>query len=132
MSRRLLRIFAAVAATVFFLSSGAATAAPPVKMPMAPPTAQTATPSKKEIHEFAQVYVKVASIRNDYRKKLSATKDQAKAQQLRKRGAKELDSAVADSPLGIERYNQIAHAVSSDNGLKQQVIAQIKQIRNSR
>ncbi|MGD8574524.1 MAG: DUF4168 domain-containing protein [Gammaproteobacteria bacterium] len=132
MLNRFTRLSALIAATGLLLAPLAAAAAPPAKMPMKQPAMHSAAPSKQEIHQFAKVYLKVQSIRTEYRKKLSGEKDKARVKQLQQEGGKAIDAAVENSDLGMKRYNQIAQAASRNKQLKQQLISEIKQMRKSR
>lgn len=123
--------FAAVVGGALMLAAPAGYAAedsPTKKTPQSQQT-QSQTPSftDKELKSFASAATEVQQLSVEWQKKLKATQDEQKSQQLRQQATQEITQAVKDKGLTVEKYNQISMAARQDEQLRNKVVQYMNQ-----
>lgn len=74
--------------------------------------------SDSEVEEFVDAYMAVQGVNQEYTQKLQEVEDPEKATELQQEAQGEMQSAVDDSGLSIEKYQQIANQAGQDEDLR--------------
>ncbi|UTF58580.1 DUF4168 domain-containing protein [Gilvimarinus sp. DA14] len=101
--------------------------------PAAPAMPQQAAPqievSDEQVSEFADAYVAVQGLSQEYRTKLQgAAQDPEQTQQLQQEAQGKMKSAITDSGLELVEYRQIAQAANQSEELRNRIAAAISEI----
>ncbi len=101
--------------------------------PATPAMPQQAAPtmevSDAQIDEFADAYVAVQGLSQEYRAKLQgAAEDPEQTQQLQQEAQGKMKSAITDSGLELVEYRQIAQAANQSEELRNRIAAAISEI----
>lgn len=83
--------------------------------------------SDAEVDKFANVYNQTADVRQEYTQKLQNAEDQQEAQQIQREANEEIKSVIEESPLTVERYQEIARATAQDTELRQRILEATQQ-----
>lgn len=83
--------------------------------------------SDAEVQKFADVYNETAEVRQEYTQKLQNAEDQQEAQQIQREANEEIKAVIEDSPLTVERYQEIARATAQDTELRQRILEATEQ-----
>jgi hypothetical protein len=78
--------------------------------------------SDKEVQKFADVYNETAEVRQKYTQQLQNAEDQQEAQNIQREANEEIKSVIEESPLTVERYQEIARATAQDTELRQRIL----------
>lgn len=79
--------------------------------------------SSDQVSSFVDAYMAVQTINQEYTQKLQNVEDPEKATKMQQEAQTEMQSAVSDSGLSIEEYQQIAQAAGQDEELRAQIEA---------
>lgn len=99
--------------------------AAPQQAPAAPAAAQPdagPAPTSAELQQFANAASSVLDIRKATEPKLAAAKDANARTQLQESAEKQMEAAVQQQHLTVQRYQQIAMAVQTDSSVRAKVI----------
>ena len=80
--------------------------------------AQAVEFSEADLQKFADVQSELDMIRQDYSARLSTVEDQQRAAQLQEEAVQVMTTAVQETGLPVETYNQIAIALQTDEALR--------------
>lgn len=83
--------------------------------------------SDAEVDKFANVYNQTADVRQEYTQKLQNAEDQEEAQQIQREANEEIKAVIEESPLTVERYQEIARATAQDTELRQRILEATQQ-----
>lgn len=83
--------------------------------------------SDAEVDKFANVYNQTADVRQEYTQKLQNAEDQQEAQQIQREANEEIKAVIEESPLTVERYQEIARATAQDTELRQRILEATQQ-----
>lgn len=83
--------------------------------------------SDAEVDKFANVYNQTADVRQEYTQKLQNAEDQQQAQQIQREANEEIKAVIEESPLTVERYQEIARATAQDTELRQRILEATQQ-----
>lgn len=83
--------------------------------------------SDEEVQKFADVYNKTAEVRQEYTQQLQNAEDQQEAQSIQREANEEIKSVIEESPLTVERYQEIARATAQDTELRQRILEATEQ-----
>lgn len=97
----------------------------PQPRPQPPAAPQASDFSDGELDQFAEVYVEVQQVRQEYQEELSSSTDPEKAQQVQKQMSDEIVGLIQDSPLSVDRYREITQASSRNAELRNELIERI-------
>ncbi|WP_341939099.1 DUF4168 domain-containing protein [Marinimicrobium sp. C2-29] len=86
--------------------------------PGAQPQAEQIEVSDKEVEGFVDAYMAVQGVNQEYTQKLQEVEDPEKATELQQEAQGEMQSAVDESGLSIEKYQQIANQAGQDEELR--------------
>jgi hypothetical protein len=120
---------AAVALAAALLAPNVLAAQAPAPAQQAPTTstapAQADTgpaPTDAELQHFARAAEDVIVIRKATEPKLAAAKDQTARTRLQQGAEKQMESAIEQQHLSVQRYEQIAMVVQTDSTLRAKVV----------
>ena len=132
MIQSLQRTGAAAALTVaaaLFASGAFAQAQPAPQQAPNPPAASAPAqpdtgpaPTSAELQQFANAASSVLDIRKATEPKLAAAKDANARTQLQQSAEKQMEAAVQQQHLTVQRYEQIAMVVQTDSSVRAKVI----------
>ncbi len=98
----------------------------------APAMPQQAAPqidvSEQQVSEFADAYVAVQTLSQEYRAKLQNAADAEQTQQIQQQAQAEMKGAITESGLELVEYRQIAQAANQDEELRNRISAAITAI----
>lgn len=83
--------------------------------------------SDKEVQKFADVYNETAEVRQKYTQQLQNAEDQQEAQNIQREANEEIKSVIEESPLTVDRYQEIARATAQDTELRQRILEATEQ-----
>lgn len=83
--------------------------------------------SDAEVDKFANVYNQTAEVRQEYTQKLQNAEDQEQAQEIQREANEEIKAVIEESPLTVERYQEIARATAQDTELRQRILEATQQ-----
>lgn len=86
--------------------------------PGAQPQAEQIDVSDDEVEGFVDAYMAVQGVNQEYTQKLQEVEDPEKATELQQEAQGEMQSAVDESGLSIEKYQQIANQAGQDEELR--------------
>lgn len=124
-------LFAALmAAGLISTPALAQNAQPQQQAPTTPPAAEQAVPdvSQDDIQSFAEAYVGVQRLNQEYTAKLQAAEDESAATQLQQEGQEKMREAITDSGLTLDEYRQIANAANQSPEVQQRLGEAIESI----
>lgn len=89
----------------------------------APAEMQQSVPdiSESDIESFADAYVHVQQLNQEYTAKLQAAEDENAATELQQEGQEKMRDAITDSGLTLEEYRQIANAANQSPEVQQRL-----------
>lgn len=93
----------------------------PAQPPPAP-SQPAADVSDADIEKFAEIYVDIEATRSEMSQEMAEVQDEQEAQELQARMHEEIVSTIEDHGWSLERYNEVANAISADPELRKQVI----------
>ncbi|MFP4182446.1 MAG: DUF4168 domain-containing protein [Thiohalospira sp.] len=74
------------------------------------------------LDNFSDAYVEVRDIQSDFADKLGSVEDREKAQEMQREAQEKMVSAVEDSDLSVQEYNQVASQMQNDPDLREKVM----------
>lgn len=77
--------------------------------------------SEEDIDTFVTAFVAVQEVREDFADRLQNAEDETEAQSMQQEAQDEMVSAVEDSGMSVEEYNEVAMALQNDPELMQEV-----------
>jgi len=80
---------------------------------------------EQELDQFAEAFLAVQEIQTEISEELQAATDESEAQDLQRQAQEEMVSAVEDSGLSVEEYNQIAQLMNSDPEIRDGIMERI-------
>ncbi len=80
---------------------------------------------EQELDQFAEAFLAVQEIQTEISEELQAATDESEAQDLQRQAQEEMVSAVEDSGLSVEEYNQIAQLMNSDPEVRDGIMERI-------
>jgi len=83
-------------------------------------TPQTAV-TDQTVDTFADAFVAVQGIREEYTERLHGASDEAEAQALQQEAQEEMMRAVEQSGMSVQEYNEVAMALQNDPALMERV-----------
>lgn len=89
--------------------------------PQQPPEPQVEVTDEK-LHAFADAYVEIEDIREQYQPQLEEVEDPERAQELQREANLEMMEVIEAQGMTPEEYNEIAMAVSQDEELRTRAI----------
>lgn len=96
---------------------------PPAQTHQAPGGQATATDfSDQQLEQFADSYLDILDIQQDFTQRLEQTEQPEQAQQLQQEANQEMVQAIEDNGLDVQEYTEIARAMDTDPQLRQQVV----------
>lgn len=132
MIQRLQRMGATAALTLVasvFVSTAFAQAQPAPQQAANPPATSAAAqpdtgpaPTSAELQQFANAASSVLDIRKATEPKLAAAKDDNARTQLQQSAETQMEAAVQQQHLTVQRYQQIAMVVQTDSSVRAKVI----------
>lgn len=84
--------------------------------------------SEEELDSVANAYVKIIDIREQYQPSLANAEDPETAQEIQREANEEMVSAVEETDLDVETYNQIVMAAEADEELREQLFEKIDEV----
>ncbi len=78
--------------------------------------------SDAEVKQFAAVYEESSEIREDYTQQFQQAEDQEEAQKIQREANEEIKAVIEESPLSMERYQEIARATAQDTELRNRIL----------
>lgn len=99
----------------------------PPSPPAAPPQAQqTPTVSDQEWRQFAEIYVNAQEIRENYEADITSAGNPEDAQKVQQKMSDEIIAMIEESPMTLERYNELARATASNPDLRNKALEEIE------
>lgn len=92
-------------------------------MPEAPPIGDG------EMEDFAEVYLVIAEIREDFEHELEEIADPEQARALQRETTEQIRGVVTGSPLTVERYTQIGQILNVDPEQRAEFQALVREMR---
>ncbi len=120
-----LTLAAALFATTAFAQAQPTPQQPATNPPPASAAAQPGTgpaPTSAELQQFANAASSVLDIRKATEPKLAAAKDANARTQLQQSAEKQMEAVVQQQHLTVQRYEQIAMVVQTDDSVRAKVI----------
>jgi hypothetical protein len=104
-----------------------------VQEPSAPPDPgqQTAPVSQADLQKFAEIYVDVTEVRNKMSLEMSEASSQEQAQEIQRRMQEATVAAISERGWSVERYNDVANAISNDPELRTKAVDLINELSSS-
>lgn len=84
--------------------------------------------SDQQVDNFADAYVAVQTLSQQYGAKLQQTQDAEKSQQLQQQAQDEMQSAITDTGLSLNEYKQIARAANESETLRQRITVAVNEL----
>lgn len=109
-----------IAPAVLAQTQAPAQQAPATSASMRPDTGPA--PTDAELQNFAHAAEQVIDIRKVAEPKLAAAKDQGTRTQLQQGAEKQMEAAIEQHHLSVQRYEQIAMAVQTDSTVRAKVL----------
>lgn len=81
--------------------------------------------SESQIDAFVDAHVAVNDVREEYTERLQAAEDQEEAQQLQQEANEAMTSAIEDSGMDVEEYEEVAMAVNADPEVRDEVMQRL-------
>lgn len=81
--------------------------------------------TEKQVDNFVDAYVSVQFIGQEYQAKIQTAEDQDKALELQKEARGEMESAIADSGMDVEKYREISLAANQNEALRNRIAKKI-------
>jgi hypothetical protein len=98
------------------------------QQPTMPGQQQTVSVSDSDIQKFAEIYVEVEETRNELTLEMNEASSQEEAQEIQTRMQQEIVAAIADHGWSVDRYNDVATAISNDPELRTQALDLINEL----
>lgn len=111
-----------------FATAGTAIAAPTAPPP--PPAQQqqpTMNVSSADVEKFAEIYVDVETTRSELASEMAGATDPEEAQKVQARMRDEIIGTIEDHGWSLNKYNEVAQAITADPELKEQALDLINQ-----
>lgn len=77
--------------------------------------------SEEQIEAFVQAYVRLSEVREEYTARVQAAEDQEEARQLQQEANEAMTTAIEETGLSVEEYQQVALAINADAELRDRV-----------
>lgn len=97
----------------------------------APPAGEQATVSDADLQKFAEIYVEVEEARNELTLEMNEASSQEEAQDIQARMQEQIMAAIADHGWSVDKYNEVATAITNDPELRSEAIALINELSTS-
>lgn len=114
--------------TLSLAAVGTVTAAPTASPPL---PAQQQQPSMNvssaDVEKFAEIYVDVETTRSELAAEMSGATDPEEAQKVQARMRDEIIGTIEDHGWSLNKYNEVAQAITADSELKEQALDLINQ-----
>ncbi|NBB92005.1 MAG: DUF4168 domain-containing protein [Gammaproteobacteria bacterium] len=120
------KIFAAALALTFGLAA-VAQEAQQEGQAMQQQQPETIDVSDQQLEQFADAQTAIMGIQQDFSSRLQEVEDPEKARDLQRQANEEMTSAVEETGLDVESFNQIAMAIQNDPELQQKLTEMIQQ-----
>lgn len=106
-----------------FATAGTALAAPTAPPP--PPAQQqqpTMNVTSADVEKFVEIYVDVETTRSELAAEMSGATDAEEAQKVQARMRDEIIGTIEDHGWSLDKYNEVAQAITADPQLKEQAL----------
>lgn len=77
--------------------------------------------SDEQIEDFVDAYTAVQDVRKDYTEQMQNAEDQEEAQALQQEANEALESAITETGMEVEAYQEVAMAVNADEEVREKV-----------
>jgi Ni/Co efflux regulator RcnB len=94
-----------------------------------PPQQDTVDVDERELKQFAEAYVEVEEVREEYSEKLRKTDDQQEALALQEEANEEMTAAIEGSGLDHRDYQEIEIAITRDPDLRDRLDEMVADLR---
>lgn len=91
------------------------------QVPAEAPGASDVQVSSEDVGRFAQAYLDVQTINQEYSERMQATDDQEQAAELQQKAQTEMQEAVTGAGLSIADYQRIAEQANQDEELREDI-----------
>lgn len=115
---------------------------PPEGEPDAPPEEEAETDAEPleqehepveleedELEDFAQAYIAISDIREEFTERLEDVDDQDEVQEIQAEASTAMNDAIEDAGMDVETYQEIASALSADPELRDEVTEMVSRLR---
>ncbi|MGE5546649.1 MAG: DUF4168 domain-containing protein [Solirubrobacterales bacterium] len=102
--------------------------APDVQPPPAAGQALEPSPDDGELANFVAAFVRLIGVQHGYMMMIQQESDPSRVDELTKLAVADMEAAVKQDGMSIDRYNQIALAVREDPGLQDRVQGILEQL----
>ncbi len=85
--------------------------------------------SDSELEQFAQAFIEVEEVRNEYGPRLGEAEDMEAATEIQQEANEQMTSAIEDNGLTVETYNAIAQSTQADPELREQILEKVEATR---
>ena len=82
--------------------------------------------SDDELEQFAQAFVEVEEVRNEYGPRLGEAEDMESATEIQQEANELMTSAIEDNGLTVETYNAIAQSTQADPELREKILGKVE------
>ena len=86
------------------------------------PAAQAVNFSEQQVSQFADSYLDILEIQEEFTARLEQAQEPEQAQQLQQEANEEMIQAIHDNGLDVQEYTELAQAMDTDPELRQQVV----------
>ena len=86
------------------------------------------TPDDRELNDFVAAFVRMIGVQHGYMMLLQQEPDDAKAEALKENAVQDMEAAIQQDGMSVDRYNQIAMAVRDDPELQGRVEGILQQL----
>lgn len=77
--------------------------------------------SEEQIEAFAQAYVQLSQVREEYTARVQAAENQEQARELQQEANDAMTAAIEEAGLSVEEYQQVALAINANAELRERV-----------
>lgn len=81
--------------------------------------------SEEQIDQFVEAHIAVNDVREEYTDQLQEAEDQEEAQQLQQEANQAMTSAIEDTGMDVEEYEEVAMAVNADPDVRNEVMERL-------
>lgn len=114
--------------TLSLAAAGTVTAAPTAPPPLPAQQQQSSmNVSSADVEKFAEIYVDVETTRSELAAEMSGATDPEEAQKVQARMRDEIIGTIEDHGWSLNKYNEVAQAITADRELKEQALDLINQ-----
>lgn len=114
------------------VASGLALAAPAARAAAedspAPSAALEPMPDDRELVDFVSAFVRLMGVQHGYMMLISQEPDPTRVEELKVRAVEDMEEAIQQDGMSVDRYNSIALAIREDTALQGRVEGIIEQM----